>query len=680
MANPTENERGFFNKILSLSIYAKIFAVVALCFFFFGIFTLGAFNGAGASAKVSAADDTVSVAYRLNYKDEQTLCDMYVNVGAVYAPVGATKSGETAQARVYFYDGDWNNSLNSTVYFANIYAENTSSSYKSQANYNWTQIVENKSLSEEYVRITFTAGRASCQLNEVVFLDEEGGLIDASVASAYCENIEASEAKKTLDAQKSFKNSEDYRYNFSYDEEYILESIHGIELGFTTNQGWTYVMSTDYNSLGIVVHALSFWAFGKSSFGLRLPAFLSTFATFILLFFFGKKLFKDDKWGLVIACIFGVGGLFFSLGRTGTPAALVIFLILASVYFMYLFYANGVDGERTRISALPVLIAGICGAAAFCVNSLSVFPCLISLVLFVLGAVRLYKHRNYLLSKVKTGETEEKTEEYTDKKAQIDSDFFYKLRISISYLVFAAVLGLLLLVLSAIVTNGAFARYYGTTNFFAYIVRGVKQCFTIGDITPYTATNAITPFAWVIPLQGATVFDKSIIGEVASTVQLNIQANPLASVLAAVAFLFCTVYMVTACFTKLKENKGFKIIARAYIGLFIGMLGGLAPYLFIANVSSLQSGAFNLFYLSFIPLAFFILEQHEKQSGKGAGAGVKIKASDIALIVVFALVTIVFFMTMPMCFGWQIAADTAKITYNWTAILSNGYYGLVTLG
>ncbi len=678
MANATENERGFFNKILSLSIYAKIFAVVALCFFFLGIFTLGAFNGAGASAKVAAADDTVSLAYRLNYEDGQTLCDTYVNVGAVYAPVGATKSGETAQARVYFYDGDWSNSLNSTVYFANIYAENKSSSYKSQANYNWTQIVENKSLSEEYVRITFTAGRASCQINEIVFLDDEGKLIDASVASAYCENIEASEVKKTLDAQKSFKNSEDYRYNFSYNEEYILESIHGIELGFAASQDESYVMSTDYNSLGIVAHALSFWVFGKSTFGLRLPAFLSTFATFILLFFFGKKLFKKDKWGLAIAGIFGVGGLFFSLGRTGTPAALAIFLIVASVYFAYLFYANGVDREKTRISALPVLFSGLCGAAAFCVQSLSVFPCLISLVLFVMGAVRLYKHRNYLLSKVKTGETGEETQEYADKKAQIHSDFSYKLRISISYLVFAAVLGLLLLALSSIVTNGAFARYYGTTNFFVYILRGVKQCFTVGDITPYTLTNALTPFAWFIPLQGATVFDKSIIGEVESVVQLNIQANPLASVFAAVAFLFCTVYIVTACFTKLKENKGFKVIARAYIGLLIGMLGGLIPYLFIANASSLQSGAFNLFYLSFIPLAFFILEQNEGQSGKGAGA--KVKASDIALIAVFALLIIVFFMTMPMCFGWQVAADTAKITYNWTAILSNGYYGLVTLG
>ncbi len=674
-------ENKFISFIKGLTIYAKIFVALSLVLFLLGICTLGSFNGGGQSALVSHSNTATSLAYQLTYQDGQSLSAIYVNIGAVYGDTEAEKAGQTAQVRAYYYDGkDFNNTVGSTTYFANVLAKNESSSYISNANYNWVAIASDKNVTQDKIRLTFTANRAGAQVNEVVFVDSKGDVIKASVAESHCQNISKEEVKKTLDAQGGFKKDTSFQNTFTYDEQYILASIHGVELGGETNKDGVYTMSTNYNSFGVLVYALSFWLFGKSTFGLRLPSFLSAFGIFILLFFLGGKLLKDDKFGLLFSATFALGGTLFGLGRMGTPMVFGLFLAVAGIYLMYRFYAKGVDGNRPVTSALPVLFSGLCLAGAFAVNSLMIFPAVVALLLFAFGIVRIVKEKNYLLSTTaKTVTNEEGNENVngeavtSNRAATIKAQAGYKIRVASAYLGCAVIFGFLLLCLSSVFTNGAFVRCYGDYNFFELLGKGVAQCFTAGDITPYAEGNALTAISWVTSLKGATAFYFEADGLVS---QVNFQIHPLMAYAALLSFLCATAYIIAKLIIErgMPKDKAFLRIFRGYIAFTVGAVVTLAPSLFIANISQFYAGGFSLFYLSFIPLALYIWE-----NGFGERKGVKFGAYNIVAIVLYSAFTVIFALTMPMVFGWAVPTGVAAGLFGWTAIFSNGQYGILPL-
>ncbi len=681
--NGKEEKLSLRERLTGMSVYARIFAVAALVLFVFGLCTLGAFNGTGKSVSVPASGQTVSMAYRLSYEEGQTLAAVYVNVGTVYAEPGAATLSGTLRLRAYYFNGtDWNNSIGSAAYVASIYADNSSSSYKSNANYNWLALSEGRNLSPEYIRISVIAGSASGKINEVAFVDGDGNLIDASVAVQYCDGFSSEEVARTLDAQGSFHASASNLYNFTYQEEYILASIDGIELGGETNDDNVYVMSSDYNSFGILVYALFTWIFGKSTFGLRLPSFLSAFGLFVLLFFFGKKLLRKDKWGLVFAGVFALGGGLFGLGRVGTPAALALFAVVLGIYFMYRFFSEGVSAARPAVSALPVLFSGIASAVAFAVSTMTGFASLVSLLLFVCGLLRLYDHRNYLAEKAElaaeaagtdgadgtssasvasAAETAASDEPSALEKklTRIDGEYRQKLRVSAGWFFCGIAAAVLLLVLAAVPTYASFVRFYGEETFLDMIFRGVRQCLTVGDITPYTAAAASSPFGWFVSFCGALLYE-------GGGARVYALPNFLAAYAAAAAFLFCSVYLAMAARDH-REEKGYRRALRAYIGLLLGMLTGLLPWAFAENVTAAQSGAFCLFYFSFIPLAFYIAENAVRDGEvrrKPVGAKRRVAATDVALIALFVLLFAVFVLCMPAVFGWEVSA-AGDVMFGW---------------
>lgn len=699
--NMTGKGKLFLRERLSaLSAFSRIFVVLSLVLLVFGLCSLGAFNGTGKSVSVAPSDSDVSFAYTLSYAEGQSLAAIYVNAGAVYVDVGAERSGDTLQLRARYYNGaNWNNSIGSTAYIADIYALNDSPSYKSNANYNWVAIAEGKKITETFVRLSVLSGSAAGVVNEVAFVDGNGKTISARVADAYCDGVTREEVARTLDAQGAFHASSSYRYNFSYAEEYILQSIHGIELGGEGNTENVYVMSSEYNSFGILVYALFTWIFGKSTFALRLPSFLASFGLFVLAFLLGRKLFRDDKYGLALAVLFLLGGGFFGLGMTGTPQALGLFFAVLGIYFMYRFFSEGVRGDRPAVGALPVLCSGICSAAAFAVSTATGLVCAVSLLLFVCGLLRLYNHRAYLVAKaernaqsaaaptaplpsqdgsalsekiraqsgvpaaeIRSPADEEAERRLEEALTRLDGEYLRKLRAAVGWLGCAVAFAVLLLVLAAIPTYPSFVRFYGNGSFFDMIGRGIAQCFSAGDVTPFTAANASTPWGWFVALRAAILYQGG-----GGAAQVYALPNFAAAYAAAAAFVFCSVYLLVAARGHGGE-KGYKRALRAYIGLTVGMLAGLLPFLFVPLASAAQSGAFYFFYLSFIVLAFYIGgggREENKKSERFAAKRVKIGISDAVCIALFVLLFALFVAGMPAVFGWQIGAEAAAGMFGW---------------
>ena len=688
-----KNRRSLRERLASLSVFSRIFAVLSLALLVFGLCTVGAFNGTGRSVSVAPSGRDISFAYVLSYEEGQSLAAIYVNVGAVYADTGAERAKDTMQVRARYYtDSGWNGSFGSTVYIADIYAEEDSSAYKSNANYNWVALAEGRTVTSERVRINVLAAGCAGVVNEVAFVDAAGRTIAARADEAYCDGVTREEVMRTLDAQGSFSPSASYRRHFSYAEEYILQSVHGIELGGEANTENVYVISSDYNAFGILIHALSVWIFGKSTFGLRLPSLLAAFGLFVLCFLLGRRLFRSDKWGLALAALFVLGGGFFGLGLTGTPQAAGLFFAVLGIYFMYRFFSEGVGDEHPVVGALPVLFSALSSAAAFAVSPLTGLPALVSLLLFVCGLLRLYHHRAYLIGKVgraglsagqaaqggnpsvspdaaeekaegKGGQTAEGAGENASDAviARINGAYLRKLRICAGWLGCGVAFAVLLLVLAAVPVYSSFVRFYGEGSFFDMIGRGIAACFSVGDVTPFTAADAATPWGWFIALRAARLYASAD-----GAAQAFFLPDFLAAYLAAAAFLFCSAYLLFAA-PRHRGEKGYRRILRAYTGLSVGMLTGLLPWLFSASVPAERSAPFWLFYLGFIVLALCIIGA-KQETAKRDGLGIKrakAGAADVVCIVILSALFVLFVLGMPAVFGWEIGAKAAAVMFGW---------------
>lgn len=709
--NENRNDKESFRQkfvrfVRNMSVCARIFAVVAVVFFLFGICTLGGLNGTGKSVTVKKGE-SVTFAYDLQPEGEQELHSVYVNVGAVYAPVGSTVKTDSVQITgKYFSDSSSSSSSIGTIYVHDIYTKSKTESQKSNANYNWV-LLGSGHYHGTTVTLSFNKTYATAEINEVAFVDEDGNLIAAKVNAAKCENVSKSEVAATLDAQGSFHAPGSAYYDFSQSEEYVLNSIYAVRNGGTwlknAVNSQAAAATQDYNSFGLLVYTLFTCVFGMSAFGLRLPSFLAAFGTFVLLYFFGKKAFKSDKWGLILSVVFGIGGVFSTVGRIGTPTALALFAVVACIYCMYLFFANGIDREHPVRGALPVLFSGLSFGAALATHTLAAFPCAVAFVLFGLGVARLVKANRFELETLQKAavstkadqSTEEETEEGDVVLQQTNAEenalresHGYRLRLAIAFFAVAFVgFPLILLAVSAIPTYYAFAttyldlaKYSSESNYlFLFLQKGLAQCFTVSDVTSFTAGNASSVWTWLLALSGATVYSQSgAAGEETVLSQVNVQANVLATAVAAVALLFTTVYVIRAAVVKKTvgkaERRKNKNVLRLYVGLLIGAATTFLPYLILSltgkYVSAEQSCLFELFYLSFIVLALYALDDGKE--------GVWSKA-DVLSCVLLGAFFLVFLFSSPMYFGWSLSEGAAQATYGWTALLSNGKYGLISL-
>lgn len=686
------------------SLCARIFAVVSVVFFLFGICTIGSLNGTGKSTTVGK-NETVIFAYDLYPESDQSLAEVYVNVGAVYAPVGSATATDSVQISGTYVPSSGGSSLAvGTIYVHDIYTMSTTATHKGNANYNWVLLGKGH-YDGKTVLLTFNKSYAPAQINEVAFVDEAGELIEAKVNLAKSSTGVSKDAvAATLDAQGSFHKPGSAYYDFSQAEEYVLNSVYAVRNGGEwlnqSAEGKPAAASTDYNSFGILIYTLSTLIFGMSTFGLRLPSFLASFATFLILYFFGKKLFRGDKWGLILSTVFGIGGTFFTVGCAGTPMALAVLAVVGCIYAMYLFYANGIDQAHPVRSALPVLFSGLCFSVALAVYTPAALPCVLALVLFAFGMVRFFKANRSVLNQISkkssavAAETDTKDEEALSASAAESAaraGLGYRLRLIVVFFL-AAFVGfpVILLTICGIPTYYAFAtayldlkNYSSEVNYLTvFLQKGLEQCFTIGDVTSFSAGNASSVGTWLLSLSGATVYAQSYsVGEETLFSQVNVQPNLLMTAVAAISLVFTTAYVIRSLVVRntlgKEERRKDKNVLRIYIGLLVGAAVTFLTYLIISlvqktsYVSAEQSYLFELFYLSFIVLALYVLDD-----GKAAG---RMSGLDVVTCVLFALFLLFFIFASPMYFGWGVSEDTANAMYNWTAVLSNGNYGLLKL-
>lgn len=261
---------------------------------------------------------------------------------------------------------------------------------------------------------------ANILVNEVVFIgenDEGERIVIPNVEvryAAYGQDEKPEEARlraeALLDAQpKSVPSLAPTAYSrFTASEIPTLMTISEMRRGnvYATDEDPETPSAVDvyhadrvYGALGNDLIALGAAVFGMSPFGLRFMPMLAAFGALIVLSRFTARLLHSEKAGFVFSLLFAAGTVTLSLAHVGTPLMIGIFFFACALDLVHRFYAKGIK-KASLFSALPLLFAGLFGAAAICVNGAFVIPTVGVVVLFVLGLVRMKKAKEYQLEKI----------------------------------------------------------------------------------------------------------------------------------------------------------------------------------------------------------------------------------------------------------------------------------------
>ncbi len=637
------------------------FIILLAVFFIAQLFTIGSIKNSGDSFEYASGK---TVIYNADMKSGEKLDDLYIKVGSVYTDYGksasitiktSTSSSATATPSTSF----------ATVSLANVFGEEG----RAGANYNWIAVATNKAVSN-VKKISFSA-TVNLELIEIVAFTDKGNPVGLSVAENSDFNVKS--VLKSVDAQDSFVWNNSAKYNFTQEEAYAMTAVHTLLSGNKTIEGSKYNLNGDFGVMPTLLVAPFVAVFGETTFALRLPSLLATTFSLVFLGLLGTAIFKDEKYGFLLSLVFALGGIAVSVGRLGAPYAFLTAFLLGSLYFMHRFYSKGISRHSLK-GAWNVLLSGLFASLALVSDWTSAFGIVGILVLFGFGLRRQRLAYKLALKNAEGKEEGIATQDGEElpvnvEKRKEEKAYGYKLRVSLGFAVIGFIVcAFLLLLLSGVCAYGALVKIYDTPadpqlSILTLLFKSFADSGFAVNATQFTAANAVTPFAWFLPLKSATLYNGVV--QVGSSQYLSWQAvaNPVLNVVSLISLLFATVKIIVD-FLKKRSDKGALRIRRAYFILLGGLLATLLSALVRGNANVGTSLLFQAFYLGFIPLTLLAVKGYEKS---------KISPSELVCAFLLVLSAATFALSLPCLYGYAVSVQTAKL-FAWTSILTNGYF------
>lgn len=713
-----QRENQWKKRYSRLTRWGKATFLLVLAFLLIGVCTIGGF---GTPGKAYYLPEDGSAVFYLDYStassgDAVQLGAIYVNVGAIYAPAGSDQTLEfqRASASGSYTNSKFSSSGLGTFTIGNVYSAEGEG--VSGANYNWVKafdLQETEASASSYRMIRVTA---SCDmlLNGIAFFDKEGSPIpayveekevqsyfDASYWYSYRDLFHANDRTAAYGAYgqparltdgSGVRGSGNSYFDFTQDEIYTLLQVDHIRLGSRMVNG-VLVTDTDGGPLSALLALVGVTIFGVGPFGLRILPLLFTAALIVVAYRFGKELFQNNAFAFLLACLFAGGGLALTVGRLGTAWAALAFLVVAAVYFMFRFYRRGISEERPVRDACSILIAGLLFALAFAIDPKSVFALIALLPLFVAGVVRQRRSqraaalsvRNAMLEKNAVEQSEEILQRNIDecerRERSLRAESVYSGKLMVLFFIVSFIAGtVLFVVLSSLPLYYTYVKLYESNpaspslGIFNLLGKAISDAFRTSNATAYSAANAVSPFGWLIALKGATLFYASGEGVCSA---LNAQANIAMTFVSLAGFVFMSAYAAIYCATGRQKGPYATSYASgifsAYFVLVAGMAATLLQYAFCGGASAAQGMAFQVFYLAFIPLAFYTMYVHDG-SAKKRVFGIPMNRTVQILAGVCAVFAVLFLLSVPMYFCIPMAPEAANACFGWTTLINNGHY------
>lgn len=649
--------KNFLGKLKKITAYTWALIILVAIYFVSGITTLGTTQTTGSSLYL---DENKTAYFSLSRESGEKLDDIYANIGTIYA-----KEGKTANITIKYYSSTSTSTPTTTSSYwkelANVQVANVYSARgRVAANFNWTPWVVDAAKSYSYISIS---SDTAMELNELVCLNQNGEKMTIKECIPEGTKYKRAELLRVCDAQNSFTTDTSFRYNFTQEESHYLVSALTVKSGATMVSGATYNLDANYNFLGTILFVPSIAMFGANTFALRLPVFLASCVLLVFAALLMRELTKNNKVSFVFATVLALGGVLTTVGKVASPYMFVASALVASLYFMYRFFARGISSKNVVKSGTNVLISGLFAAVAMSIDVTAGLPVLGILALFVFGLKR--QKAAYVLDMKKTEGKEEtitlangETKVINREEKRVAALYEQKNRIAVGFaaLSFAAATVFILLI-SAIIGYHAYAKARSVDNA-GFISTLVKQ--TLGSLrgyapTSYSAANASNVLAWWLPLKPATLIGGMAGGKY---VAFSVVPNMFAILAAFVSFVYVA-YKVVNGFVKKEEDKAALRLRRNAIILFSGMVCAMLTATLRSGVTAESSLIFHVCYLGFIALAAMQLP-----------AG---KIGNIVLWSVVGLVVFNFVLCLPALYGFSVSTGWAK-AFGWTAWVNNGIF------
>ena len=653
--------KNFFKKFKKVTAYTWALIVLVAIYFVTGITTLGTAQTTGDSLYLEAN----KTAYFSVTLEKDKLDDIYVNIGSIYgqetgvANVTVKQYESTNTTTPTVNNASWKEM--SKVKIGNVYCQYVKDEEGiSGSNFNWIPLKLDAKSSYSFISIT---SDVSMDINELVCVGQSGNKLSLKAYRPSGAKYKQEDLLKAYDAQKSFTLNQNLKYNFTQEEAHYLTSALAMKNSNSIRQNAVYNLDANYNFLGTALFVPSISMFGVSTFAFRLPVFLASCVLLVFAALLIRELTKSKKLSFAFATVLALGGVFSTVGKIGSPVMFVVSALVASLYFMYRFFARGISSKKVVKGGMNVLVSGIFAAFAMSIDVTAGLPVVGILVLFVFGLRR--QKAAFALELQKTVGKEEtvrlkngETKVINREEKKVRAKYEEKNRISIGFaaLSFVAVTVFILL-LSAV------AGYHAYTNARAGRDTGFLSVFfrqTVGSIrgfakTKYEVANASNVLAWWLPLKPATLYNANVNGKYLA---VSVVPNMFA-ILAALASFGFVAYKVVKGFVKKETDKQTLRLRRSAIILFSGMVCAMLTATVRSGVTAETSLLFHVCYLGFIALA-------ATQLPKG-------KISEIALWSVVGLVAVNFVLCLPALYGFAVPTGWAK-AFGWTAWLNNGIF------
>ena len=502
------------------------------------------------------------------------------------------------------------------------------------------------------------------EINEIVFTNKNGDLLNASVIGAnewkslsggvYSEYVTAENFSKDntanglLDEQSKFKEYSPMskKYNFTSEEASAVNSSLSIFAG-----DGTYADNKS-GPLGVELISIGLAAFGINTLGVRIVPYIFFLFTIGLMFALGRRIFKDSDAGLIMAGFYVLFGLGLSVGGIGSVTSIGVFFALLSVFFMYAFFA-GTDkylfGKDNRIYGgkfdlfVPVVISAMSFAFAFSVKISMIFVLPALIVLLVLGVMNAVRVHRSNAASVK----------FEDEKIRNDSQF--KINAIGSSVVFGisyATLTFLFALLFYSVIGTNYIKFYSTDSLLPAIAANMK-----GGLFGTSGERGAV-LKWLIG-GGSTAILSS--GERS----VNMGMNAVVQVIALISILATSIIICLGAFSK-KASADMKVSAKKYASIFIVLCAG---WIFNWAMFALVKGAIVSDYLlaSAFACGFIALEYNLLKTGceLGGTAEKTLNVANIVLWISLAISILLFGLGYVMFAGIAVNPIATKILFGW---------------
>ena len=194
--------------------------------------------------------------------------------------------------------------------------------------------------------VTLSLYSGSLKLNEIAFFNEAGDQIPLHISGA-----QGTQAN-LIDEQDTVYDTPSYYNGIYYDELYHARTAYEILHNLSPYEN-------SHPPLGKLLIMLGVWAFGMTPFGWRVVGALFGIGMLPVLYAFGKRLFKNSNYALVLTTLFAFDFMHFTQTRIATIDVYSVFFILLMYYYMYQYITMNfyVDGLKKTLK--PLALSGL---------------------------------------------------------------------------------------------------------------------------------------------------------------------------------------------------------------------------------------------------------------------------------------------------------------------------------